>query len=464
MLTEIQKIKHLHSRGGFGLSPNDWVRKQGNSLADEVDSLFRKSKTVARKRIYDSEVADSFVKNEKAFLKESGMTKREFRDKRKALHKQTKYAWLQRMVTKDNSALLEKMIFFWHGHFACSTNEGHLVQKQLGIFREYGLGNFRDLLNKISEDTAMMKYLNLDKNKKNSPNENYARELLELFSLGEGNYTETDIKEASRAFTGSAFDPEGNYRFVKRNHDAGSKTFLGKKGNFKGSDIIGIILEKKQCARFISEKVYKFFVNETLNPNHISYLTNIFYDSDYNIEELMKAVFSSDWFYNEENVGNKIKSPIELLVGIMKTTNSNLIELYSLLLFIERFLGQELYNPPNVKGWDGDKKWITASTLTFRLNLTNYLNNSESTELVPNPIPEERKFNRDFRRFKQVKLNFSPINIFSKQDKPVEDLKNYLLPVLNDSNAYKGVLSTSNKSNLPEVARSLMSLPEYQLC
>ena len=161
----------------------------------------------------------------------------------------------------------------------------------------------------------MSKYLNNRQNVKERPNENFARELMELFTLGVGNYTEKDIKESARAFSGWSFKNNGDFFLRKQKHDYEEKTFFGKTGHFNGDDIIDIILEQKQCAKFICTKVYKYFINPNVDEDRLEEITTLFY-KDYNIEKLMQHIFTSDWFYNKENIGAKIKSPIELLVGI----------------------------------------------------------------------------------------------------------------------------------------------------
>ena len=186
--------------------------------------------------------------------------------------------------------------------------------------------------------------------------------------MGRGNYSEKDIKEAARAFTGWTFDKDGRFVERKKNHDSGMKTFLGKTGNFDGNDILKIILENKQTARFITTKIYKFFVNEKINNQYISFLSDRFYQSNYNIEGLLTDIFTSDWFYEEENIGAKIKSPIELMVGIQRTLPMKIERTESLLNF-QKLMGQVLLMPPNIAGWPQGKSWIDSSTLMLRLKL-----------------------------------------------------------------------------------------------
>src|SRR5262249_34193319 len=191
-------------------------------------------------------------------------------------------------------------------------------QGLLDVIRRNALGNFGDLLKEVSKSAAMLFFLNNQQNRKDHPNENFAREVMELFTMGRGNYTEQDIKEAARAFTGWGANAGGEFVFRKFQHDTGEKTVLGKSGNFDGDNIIDILIENKQTARFITRKIYRYFVNDEVNEAIVDKLANKFYQSNYDISELMKEIFSSDWFYDPKNIGSRIKSPVELIVGIRR--------------------------------------------------------------------------------------------------------------------------------------------------
>ena len=228
-------------------------------------------------------------------------------------------SWLTYMASPDCSPLRERMALFWHGHFACTSRLSGLAARQINTIREHALGNFRDLLIGIAKDASMIRFLNNQQNRKEQPNENFARELMELFTLGRGHYTEQDIKEAARAFTGWSSDFGGYFIFRPRWHDYGVKTFFGQDGNFDGTDIIDLILENRQTARFITEKIYRYFVSEIVNEGIVEDLSNQFYESGYQIDQLMRSIFESDWFYDPENRGTKFKSPVELMVGLTQT-------------------------------------------------------------------------------------------------------------------------------------------------
>ena len=175
-------------------------------------------------------------------------------------------------MINSEAQLREKMSLFWHGHFACRVMNIYFQQQLLDIIRENALGNFGDLLHEVSKSPAMLSFLNNQQNKKQHPNENFAREVMELFTMGRGNYTEEDVKEGARAFTGWGFNLQGEFVYRPFQHDNGKKTFLGKTGNFDGDDIIDILLEQKQTAKFISQKIYKYFVNDTPDIEKIEWL------------------------------------------------------------------------------------------------------------------------------------------------------------------------------------------------
>ena len=248
--------------------------------------------------------------------------------------------WLNEMVN-SSAQLREKMAFFWHGHFACRNLNVFYQQGLLDVIRRNALGNFGTLLKEVSRSAAMLFFLNNQQNRKGHPNENFAREVMELFTLGRGNYTENDVKEAARAFTGWAATAKGEFIFRKGQHDYGEKTVLGQTGNFEGEDVLDILLEQKQTAKFITQKIYQFFVNDQPDKQKIEWLADRFYKSKYDIAKLMEDIFTSDWFYEEKNIGTKIKSPVELLAGIQRMLPMKL-ENEEALIVLQRLLGQML--------------------------------------------------------------------------------------------------------------------------
>ncbi len=290
-------------------------------------------------------------------------------------------SWVDEMITSKNQ-LREKMSLFWHGHFACRLVYGYYQQELLHTIRENALGNFGDLLKAVSKNPAMLIFLNNDKNRKRSPNENFAREVMELFTLGRGNYSEMDVKEAARAFTGWNFNPLNQFEVREFWHDDGQKVFLNEKGNFTGDDVLDIILKNKQTSIFITNKIYKYFVNENIDEKKVLFLAERFYASNYNILGLMTDIFTSDWFYDQKNIGARIKSPVELIAGIRRMMPLTPKGDGSQILF-QKILGQVLFSPPNVAGWPGGTSWIDSSSLMARLQIPRVWANKEVMQLIP---------------------------------------------------------------------------------
>jgi uncharacterized protein (DUF1800 family) len=275
--------------------------------------------------------------------------------------------WAQRMLT-TNRPLEEKLALFWHGHFATSDDkvrDYRKMLKQLALFHQHANGNFRDLLIGVAKDPAMLVFLDAGDNIKGRPNENFGREILELFTMGVGNYTETDIREAARAFTGWTND---SLNFVVKAdlHDEGEKTFLGRKGQFDGVGIIDIILEQDVTARFIAGKLYRYFVREDPAPELIAKLGKLFKDNRYEIAPLLTTIFLSRDFYSPPSYATQIKSPVHLVISTYK--KFGLTEIPGVPDFdtVTRDLGQELFYPPNVAGWKGGRSWITPAILLQR--------------------------------------------------------------------------------------------------
>jgi uncharacterized protein (DUF1800 family) len=288
---------------------------------------------------------------------------------------------------------------------------------------------------------------------------------MELFTLGQGQYSEKDVKESARAFTGYNHDFEGNFILKEFQHDSETKLFFNSIGKYDGDDIIDIILKDKKCAHFISDKIYRYFVNPIPNEIHVNAMADLFY-KDYNIEDLMRFVFMSDWFYDDQNIGAKIKSPVEYMVGIANTVPIK-FETEHDIIKLQKLLGQTLLDPPNVAGWKGDKAWIDANTIMLRLKLPSVLLNSAVISLKEpgdvNDSPREK-----YLKQHKGKLPFKTIpdwESFSKNFNSVktENLQDYLI----QGNINKGTanyLKTLSKSSKQEYCIQLMSLPEYQMC
>lgn len=290
--------------------------------------------------------------------------------------------WLTRMIESPRP-LEEKLSLFWHGHFATSyrtiENSYHMyLQNQL--FRAHAAGNFGDLLFQIVRDPAMLAYLDNNDSRKDRPNENLARELMELFSLGVGNYDEHDIKEGARALTGYSFEDD-QFVFNQNNHDAGGKTILGMSGTLDGDGFVTAILESRACSRFISTKLYRFFVKDVPlewrsipreSRDVITDMADAMLRARYDLKPVLKRLFLSEHFYHQAIVNEKVKSPVDLVVGAVRSLHTPVRDLGILVDALD-LMGQDILFPPSVKGWDGGRSWINTSTLFVRQNILAFL-------------------------------------------------------------------------------------------
>jgi uncharacterized protein (DUF1800 family) len=277
--------------------------------------------------------------------------------------------WADRMVA-SNRPLEEKMALFWHGHFATGEEkirDYRKMEQQLDLLHRNATGNFRTLLIEVARGPAMLAYLDAAENVKGAPNENFAREVMELFTMGVGNYTEKDIREGARAFTGW-IDDDLAFKVDPAKHDDGAKTFLGRSGNFDGVDILNIILEQKITAEYIAGKLYKFFVRENISPEVQAMLGAVLRDSNYEIAPLMRTIFLSRDFYSAPSTGTHIKGPVELIVSTYRKLGVKHLPGIPDLYVVSRELGQVLLNPPTVAGWAQGRAWITPGLLLARGN------------------------------------------------------------------------------------------------
>jgi hypothetical protein len=279
------------------------------------------------------------------------------------------YWWANRMLA-TRRPLEEKMALFWHGHFAVNEAKIRDYRKTLGqleLFQKYGTDNFRTLLLAVAQDPAMLSFLDAGVNVKGSPNENFAREIMELFTMGVGNYSEKDIREGARAFTGWNYV---DLAFVvnKNQHDDGSKIFLGQTGNFDGVDVINIILKQPVTARFIAGKIYRYFVRQELDSQVQEKLGTVLRNNDYKIAPLLEAIFLSQDFYSPASVGTQIKGPVQLAISTFKKLGLTEVPGVPDFNIATGSLGQRLFSPPTVAGWSEGRSWITPGLLLERGN------------------------------------------------------------------------------------------------
>jgi hypothetical protein len=281
--------------------------------------------------------------------------------------------WLYRMIFTPHP-LRERMTLFWHNHFATSNLKVQsplLMQRQNDLFRAHALGDFRALVRAIGKDPAMLYWLDSTINRKSKPNENYAREVMELFTLGRGHYTERDIKEAARAFTGW-FVVRDQFEEVPRQHDGGPKSILGETGNFAGDDIPAILLKQPACAEFICRKLFRYFVSETDAPADalLAPLAAALRDSGFQIQKPVEMILRSNLFFDPSALRRRVKSPVEFAVGTIRALEvlNPTVATAALAESCER-MGQSLYAPPSVAGWDGGPGWINSTAMLARANL-----------------------------------------------------------------------------------------------
>ncbi|MBD5656233.1 MAG: DUF1800 domain-containing protein [Candidatus Eremiobacteraeota bacterium] len=278
--------------------------------------------------------------------------------------------WLDRML-KTRRPLLEKLTLFWHGHFATSIRKvpAHLMVGQIDLFRTQGSGNFRALLLAVSKDPAMLVWLDNRYNVKSHPNENYAREVMELFALGLGNYTEDDVKSAARAFTGWGLDKNLRFAYHAALHDADEKTFIGRTGPLSGDDAIDIIVEQPVHQRFLCRKLLEFFVYSDPEPELVDALAEIYALSGGDIAKTVGTILRSNVFHSTRAYRSLPKSPIEFAIGLLRFMQFDNVP-KDTISWLQR-MGQEPMAPPSVKGWEGGPTWINTATLLARFNYVN---------------------------------------------------------------------------------------------
>jgi uncharacterized protein (DUF1800 family) len=388
--------------------------------------------------------------------------------------------WLERMI-ETRTPLEEKLTLFWHGHFATSyrtiENSQHmLLQNQL--FRQHAVGNFGELLAGIIRDPAMLAYLDNNDSRKGQPNENLAREVMELFSLGVGNYSEDDIKEGARALTGYTFE-FNTFQFRKNNHDNGKKSILGQSGTWDGDDFVKIILSKRACAQFITRRLYNFLVAdvppderggqiaasvEPATRSVLRELGDMLYARKYNLRPVLRRLLLSRHFYDDTLMAQQIKSPAMLVVGAVRSLQTPVRDLQLLNQAMD-MMGQRLFFPPSVKGWDGGRTWINTSTLFVRQNVLAFLLTGQLPRGVDGTANAEK-----YDAMALLSAATDP-GVQAKEPGPVADhlLKLALgtAPAAGSDALRSYFAREGNQINSKTVTGALLlitAMPEYQLC
>ena len=461
---DIRAKRHLYLRAGFGLTLDEEAYVRTQSLDDCIESVLDvKGAQIQAPAITIPEDFRSVSKEERKAM-DAEMKKNKLRESRQ-LKYQITWDWV-RLMAKDirkSSPVYEKMVLFWHGHFACDSIAPDRALGYLRALRDNAMGNFRQLVLDVSRTNSMLVYLNGNKNNKTNPNENFARELLELFTLGEGNYTEKDIKEAARAFTGWKYSQTDGFFVRDDHHDDGVKTFLGETGSFEGEDIVDIILEQEQCAFFIAQKLCTYlYGNVTPDREVVLSASKAFYDSGYEISALVRDIISNPGFYDASNYGERIKSPVELLTSMVKTGRIR-FERPGNCTFVLKMLGQELFMPPSVKGWEEGEAWINSSSILLRLNLIEFMTGEIDFTYTSDYMPEKENFTLNPRRFKNMAYSFNGYYKLVEEDSRWE--ATIFANLLNlDPETVHVKDGTPGKADVARFITQLMKTPEFQVC
>lgn len=484
--------RHLLMRAGFGGSPQDiaelhalglggaiarLVDRQGvpkedlDALPDpDIDPDVMKPATPEQRRAFREARNSGDEQRRLAARDQVRALRQAARRKDRQMFGQLQQWWLARMLDTP-APLTERLTLLWHNHFAAghrSVRDAYLMYVQNAMFRAHST-DFADLARGIIHDPAMIKYLNNDRNVARKPNENLARELMELFTLGEGNYDERDIKEGARALTGYAVN-DNDFLFRKTQHDDGTKRILGRRGNFDGDAFVSILLRQKACPRFVALKLYDHFVydvgddwSDTPRDRRrvIDALAQQITKHNYNLMPVLRKLFASRHFHDPANVGQKIKSPTQLVVGTVRalaTPTRNPRDLGKSM----SAMGQVLFEPPSVNGWDSGRAWINTSTLFVRQNLAVYL----ITGKRPNA------------KFRKDGVNYDPTPLLAGlEDRTPQRIVDHLCDALvgGHINAQRrqplyafaqgrGKKGPDHPDALVGLLCMITAMPEYQLC
>jgi uncharacterized protein (DUF1800 family) len=355
-----QLISHLLRRAGFGAAPDELDQYSKLGYDGAVDRLLN----------YD-QIPDGYPAFDPGDDSEKA---------RKNIG-ELQLWWLNRMLTTPRP-LQEKMTLFWHGHFATAVskvNKMSWLYNQNELFRRNALGSFQSMLSAVSKDPAMMFWLDSQTNRKGSPNENYAREVMELFTMGVGSYSEQDVKEGARALTGWTLKrADDTSTFVPSRFDNTTKTYLGHSGNLGLEDVVSILASSPNTARFIARKLARFFIADTPDDGTIGAIASTFASTNGDMKAVMRTVLTSAAFRDPGTFMNKITSPTEYVVTNLKLLGARSVD--KTVLNALRGMGQELFNPPNVAGWPGNRSWLNTDTIFRRLNFADRIVSNRDTE------------------------------------------------------------------------------------
>jgi uncharacterized protein (DUF1800 family) len=439
---DLPRVAHLHRRASFAAPWATLERDVRDGVGPSVDRLLDGEATAG-----DGSSATEYAELMDAMARQLGS----------GGLARVQGIWLYRMIFTPRP-LLERMTLFWHGHFATSdakVSNPALMQRQNALLREHALGDFKALLVAISRDPAMLIWLDATANRKSHPNENYAREVMELFTLGRGHYTEHDVREAARAFTGG-FVARDHYEEIPAQHDDGSKTILGQTGPFRGDDVARILLDQPACAEFVCGKLVKLFVNEVDSPSPelVAPLAKAFRESGYAIRVPVEMILRSKRFHDPASRRTRIKSPVEYTVGTIRALEvlKPTVSAEALAESCSR-MGQALFAPPSVAGWDGGPSWINSTTTLARANFALALLNKGDSAFGGRLDPKAlagRHGRREPREAAQFLMDLLV------QDAPTPEIRDRILAAATKDKA-------GPDAAMREVATLILTAPEYQL-
>jgi uncharacterized protein (DUF1800 family) len=481
---------HLLNRAGFGGPPSAVQNLADMSMAEAVSSL------IDYEKIPDSTPAPTWAHPEPdriAAMRQVYQTgtpdeKRQAQQAEQKMQYQRMIElrgwWLNRMA-KGPRPFQEKMTLFWHGHFATSiekVHEAYYMWRQNELFRRLCTDNWTRLLLDMGQDPAMLVWLDQADSRKEHANENFAREVMELFALGIGNYTEKDVTEGARSLTGWSLDrAQQRYVYRPQFHDDGVKTYLGLTGNLNGDDVIAQIVAQPQSTKFITAKIWEFFAGQMPSPQLNEALAEVLRYNGNNFKPFMRVMFSSEEFYSPDIVKNEVKSPTQWLVGTSRMLQIDLPPAV-ICMGMLRSLGQDLFAPPNVKGWDGGLSWITTNTLLARYNeaatlVTGTLQPLEGADFSPKGNGKKNPNNqKKFAQMAQhIRIGGVDVNKIltpdEKQDKDliVASVEHRLLQSdlsSEQEDALRAFLDSRTQltdTDILTVIRLVMSTPDYQV-
>lgn len=404
------EARHLLSRISFCVTPAEVRALEAVEYMTAVDRLLADARGEAKTPAPDwVAIPPAEIRRRQKAAEAQRMQGEDGKNRKvpKAIREQSRQLrnwWVQEMIATDQP-LLERMTLFWHGHFTSSLKTVRFpaaLFRQNALFRHQALGNYATLLRAVARDPAMLIYLDGARSVAQQANENFARELLELFTLGEGHYSEADIKGAARAFTGWAVDRDsGQFVDHRGQHDDGEKTFLGKSGRFGGEEILTILLAHPRTAETVVEKLWKEFVSLTPDPVEVKRLAATFRQGGYEIKPLMRELFLSAAFRDPVNRGALIKSPIDLIVGTVRVLDLPMSEKTELVGMLQG-LGQVPFDPPNVKGWAGGESWMSTYTLLLRQQFLRRMIEESTVEPMESGMRAANRPNRRADRREQL--------------------------------------------------------------